>query len=625
MIDTQGISIRTIIIASLPTFVFILIHMQFEEFLGTRVWLWYFPLFFYAAYKAGVYCSSALATLVGVLNWYHYIPAKHGLIKAPVDNVSAVIFVLCGIAIGVFFDRQKKLQASLAKSEQMLRSVYDVIPIGLTITDPEGNIIDCNTASEMILGITKEEHFAKKYDCATWSIIRPDGSEMPSCEYASVRALESNQAVTDVQMGIKKPNGDISWITVNATPMGHDEYGVVVAYADITKQVNQTRVMLERQTILESLAEGVYAVDAFGMCTYINHAALKILGFGASEVVGSTPHELFHHKYPDGSNYPRHECPVSRAISHATACSCEDWFFRKDGSGFAVDTTIAPVVEGGVVVGAVMTFQDISERKKIEKELDELNKHLANRVQGELVKNRAKDILLVKQSRLSAMGEMISNIAHQWRQPLNALAVTIQDAKMAYQYNEVDKEYIDTMVADSMRLITSMSHTIDDFRNFFKPDSRKECFEIPQILNKALGIMGAGLVGHNITVQINTPEELSMFGHKNEFGQIIINLMKNAKDILIERKVKEAKITITATQEGDMVVISIYDNGGGINEEIIDKVFDPYFTTKHQSQGTGLGLYMSKMIIEQNMGGHITAVNVDGGAMVTIRLQKGVC
>jgi PAS domain S-box-containing protein len=625
MFSVKNIDIRNVIVAILPSIIFLFIHNYFEDFLGTRVWLWYFPLFFYAAYKGGVYCSSALAIFIGVFNWYHYIPAKHELSKAPADNLAAIVFVICGIAIGVFFDRQKKLQASLIKSEQMLRSVYDVIPIGLTVTDRDGNIIDCNKASETILGITKEEHFAKKYDCDTWSIIRPDGSEMPSDEYASVIALRNNAAVTDVQMGVKKPNGDISWLSVNAMPMEHEQYGVVVAYVDITKKIDAIREVNERQAMLENLAEGVYAVDRTGACTYINNAALDALGLRRADIIGKVPHNVFHHKHIDGSDYPHHECPVSNVMQHATACSGEDWFFRKDGSGFAVDTTCAPIVENGQVVGAVMTFQDITERKKTEGELEELNSQLASKVQGELIKNRSKDMLLIKQSRLSAMGEMVSNIAHQWRQPLNALAVTVQDAKMAYQYNEMNKEYVDTMVHDSMRLIQQMSHTIDDFRNFFKPSGAKESFGVSDMLNKAVGIMSAGLVGHDISVQVDTVGELSIFGHKNEFGQIVINLIGNAKDVLIDRKTAAAKITITATQEGDMVVVAVCDNGGGIDEEIMDKIFDPYFTTKHQSQGTGLGLYMSKMIIEQNMGGNITAENADDGAIVTIRLPKGLC
>ncbi|HOI83169.1 MAG TPA: HAMP domain-containing sensor histidine kinase, partial [Campylobacterales bacterium] len=219
-------------------------------------------------------------------------------------------------------------------------------------------------------------------------------------------------------------------------------------------------------------------------------------------------------------------------------------------------------------------------------------------------------------SRLASMGEMISNIAHQWRQPLNALAMRVQDVPLAVQFDEMNLDYATNFKTESMELIRYMSQTIDDFRNFFKPDKEKKEFDLRDSIKKANAIVKDAMKSSYIDILLELPEEeLNIFGYPSEFSQVLINILNNAKDALNEHKKDGDKhIKITAHKSGDNIVVSVADNAGGVPDAIIDKIFDPYFSTKSASQGTGLGLYMSKMIIEQNMGGKLGVRNTEDGA-----------
>ncbi len=215
------------------------------------------------------------------------------------------------------------------------------------------------------------------------------------------------------------------------------------------------------------------------------------------------------------------------------------------------------------------------------------------------------------------MGEMISAIAHQWRQPLNALGISIQNLKYDYMYDKIDAEFIKNYIDGNKKTIMYMSKTIDDFRNFFKVDKAKESFGVKELIEEAVDIQSAQLKEHSIVVDI-IGDTFDYTGLKSEFQQVILNILSNAKDALLETKIKNKKISIEVGQNR----VSITDNGGGISKDVIDRVFDPYFTTKEQGKGTGIGLYMSKMIIEDNMGAKLRVKNSGEGAYFCIDFDK---
>lgn len=236
---------------------------------------------------------------------------------------------------------------------------------------------------------------------------------------------------------------------------------------------------------------------------------------------------------------------------------------------------------------------------------------------------REKEQMLIQQSRQAAMGEMIGNIAHQWRQPLNVLGLYTQSFGAFYGKPSFTKEFMDTSVAKSMDIIKHMSKTIDDFRDYFKPEKEKSDFSVSETIKNTLSLLDGNFQNPKINLDIIENGNLVINGFQNEFAQVILNILVNAKDAIIERRISEARIVITVSSEADCAVVTIADNAGGISEEIINKVFDPYFTTKGPQYGTGIGLFMSKTIIEKNMDGRLTVQNTDIGAEFRIEVKNG--
>jgi PAS domain S-box-containing protein len=233
---------------------------------------------------------------------------------------------------------------------------------------------------------------------------------------------------------------------------------------------------------------------------------------------------------------------------------------------------------------------------------------------------REKEQLLIQQSRQAAMGEMIGNIAHQWRQPLNALGLTVQQLPLFYDIGEFSKELLDNSVSQSMELIQHMSKTIDDFRNYFRPDKEKVNFNLSESIADTLSLVNASFKKENIDIEVIAKNDSVIFGYRNEFAQVLLNILNNARDALTESKIADPRVTITIGSESERAVVAIADNAGGIAEDIMNKIFDPYFTTKGPQAGTGVGLFMSKTIIEKNMGGKLTVRNRAGGAEFRIEV-----
>ncbi|MCQ8102930.1 HAMP domain-containing protein [Methylomonas sp. SURF-2] len=256
------------------------------------------------------------------------------------------------------------------------------------------------------------------------------------------------------------------------------------------------------------------------------------------------------------------------------------------------------------------------------RELADLNADLDKRIKEEVAKSKTQEALLIHQSRSAAMGEMIGAIAHQWRQPLNALGLVQQNLQLRFKLGKLDESFMVSSMEKSDRLIHKMSTTIDDFRNFFKPNKHIEPFNAYHVIQTTAELLDAQLKRHNIVLTINCPDDLMINGLEGEFSQVILNLINNAKDILLERRPLRPAIDIGVNKTSDQTTrIVVKDNAGGIPEAIFDKIYDPYFTTKDQGKGTGIGLYMSKIIIENNMMGSLQAFNDADGANFVIELQ----
>lgn len=256
------------------------------------------------------------------------------------------------------------------------------------------------------------------------------------------------------------------------------------------------------------------------------------------------------------------------------------------------------------------------ENARMMAEIGEFNAQLEQRVSNEVTRNREKDHLLIQQSRLAVMGEMINNIAHQWRQPLNALGLVLGNLQDAQRFNELTQDYLAQQVEEGWRYIQNMSHTINDFRNFFRPNKDKEVFNLKNAIHDAMTLVEASFKAHCIELIVDAPDDVYMRGFPNEYAQVLLNLMTNAKEAILVKGCNNGKITLTLRQVEKVAQLNVTDNGGGISEEILPRLFEPYFSTKET--GTGIGLYMSKMIIENSMNGQISVKNVSNGAEFSI-------
>jgi signal transduction histidine kinase len=243
-------------------------------------------------------------------------------------------------------------------------------------------------------------------------------------------------------------------------------------------------------------------------------------------------------------------------------------------------------------------------------------------VQKEVEKNKEQQFHMLQQNRLSLKGEMISMIAHQWKQPLNNLSLINQMLIFQYEDGKLDDKSIQEFDYDSTKQIKQMSQTISDFTNFFSPEVNTREFYLKEVVNQSLDFLRPILLRENICIHLKMKCETDILlkGYPNELGQMIINILNNAKDVLIERDIQNRKIWVNAERVKNQIHLSIEDNAGGISLNVIGKIFDPYFSTKAKN-GTGLGLYMSKMIIEEHMDGQLLVSNTDHGAKFEIILS----
>jgi C4-dicarboxylate-specific signal transduction histidine kinase len=273
------------------------------------------------------------------------------------------------------------------------------------------------------------------------------------------------------------------------------------------------------------------------------------------------------------------------------------------------------------LLSAKLALSELNQQleQRVSERTAQLEAETAERVQA-VEELRRKDEILMQQSRQAALGEMIGNIAHQWRQPLNAVGLLVQDISLCYEYGNFDKEYLDTNTKKIMKLVRHMSQTIDDFRNFFTPERDKVAFDVGKTVVKTLHLVEGSLSDKGIQIEMNAQELPPLTGYPNEFSQVLLNILNNAKDAFSGKPVNEPRISVGISGENGRVVVTIGDNAGGIPQEIIDRVFEPYFTTKEQGQGTGIGLYMSKKIVEKTMNGSLTVRNTREGAEFRIEV-----
>lgn len=438
---------------------------------------------------------------------------------------------------------------------------------------------------------------------------------------AAFRLIVLGLLLTDPNAANPLPRNPVIGIGAMLAIIGFAAWGtavIMMVLDGVVRRLARTENLL--QTVLDAIPTRVFWKDGDSRYLGCNRHFARDAGLlSCASIIGKTDDDLTW-----GGRAQNHQMDDWQIITVGEPkLHYEERVILADGTHACINTSKVPLRDAQhKIIGMVGAYEDVTESKRNAEALERLNETLEERVKTEVAKNMAQERLMIQQSRLAAMGEMIGNLAHQWRQPINALTLLLGNIKDAYEYNELTQEYLDSEVNIGQTLIQIMSGAIDDFRNFFQPDMEKQRFIACDSVEEAIKLIGQSFKTSCIEIipdmsVVNPNKELcAVFGYPNEFAQVVLNVLTNAKEAIIANKIP-GKIHIKVEKGENTATVSLRDNGGGISEETLGSVFDPFFTTKET--GAGIGLYMSKMIMN-NMNGDISLQNTGDGVEARITL-----
>jgi PAS domain S-box-containing protein len=538
----------------------------------------------------------------------------------------------------------KEAEEALKASEELLRNVLETLPVGVWIMDRTGQVTQANRAAVEIWGGAKFVGPKQFGEYKGWCL--ETGKRLSAEEWGGARAIAKGETSLNDEVEIEAFDGSRKIILNSSIPIWNDKgeiSGAITVNQDITSRKRAEAALRDSEekfrAVFEQAAVGMARVS-FDDARWIdvNHAFSRMLGYSRQEMLAIAWPEMTHPEDIDLDLVPFRQMAAGRLGSYMV----EKRFLHKEGHQVWARLSLSLVRNAhGDPDYEIAVIEDITSRKHAEEVVrqakDQLEERVRERTQ-ELEKAyadlkreteerlaavqdlRKNEQLLIQQSRLAALGEMLGNIAHQWRQPLNVLGLLIQQLAMDYEFGEVTQEHLDKEVAKAMQLILHMSQTINDFQNFLQQDKQKVSFNVNEVVATTISLLEATLKTMNVTVEIDQKEEITITGYRNEFAQVVMNIVTNSRDAFRERNIASPKVVITLFRESGRSVVTIADNAGGIPESIIEKIFDPYFTTKGPDRGTGIGLFMSKNIIEKSMNGALTVRNTGEGAEFRIEV-----
>ena len=368
----------------------------------------------------------------------------------------------------------------------------------------------------------------------------------------------------------------------------HENKTEYVAIAlDITLKKEREKELKQAYTVFENAHDGIIITDANANIINVNKAFERNTGYFLVDVKGKNP-KLLKSDIQDVDFYKN----MWKEINLSSYWEGEIINKRKDGKLYVERLKISTVYnEEKKLINYIALFSDITLQKE----------------QQKLIKENEK--ILYQQSKMAAMGEMIGNIAHQWRQPLSVISVSASGIKLYQEEGLYSKEDSKDFIEAILNSTKYLSDTIDDFRNFYKEDLEKINFEVKKSIDKTINLLKTEFIKEDISVIYLGEPNIFIHGIENQFLQVTMNILNNAKDALIEKEIKNRHIFIDVYEENAKTYIEIQDNAGGVNEDIIEHVFEPYFTTKHKSLGTGIGLYMSEEIVTKQLNGKLSVYN----------------
>lgn len=514
-------------------------------------------------------------------------------------------------------------------------AVFDDLPLGVQVIDPDMRYLYLNPVLLAEVGYSSAEMIGKKMEDVFPGI---QESEIYNAIEQCWKTREGRSVLNRFQF----PDGRIAYHELKVSRI---QEGVIVFSLDATHQktrelrLQESNRRLQQQAseieetlrkVLDSSLDGVMYFQSVRSeegeiqdfkYVFANRAACEIVKKEENELVGRNLLEVLPEHSSIVPEYGRSLFDIYREVVETGQSKSLLFEFNSDDvSGWFSNRSVK------LADGFVVTFSVVTEMIKKTRELERLNQSLEEEVERELEKNREQQETLIQQSKLAAMGDMISAIAHQWRQPLNAIGLgleVMEDITLKYQQSMSDedrKEFKEVSETVQER-ITYLSDTIEDFRDFYSPSHVSEIFSLKDVAETSLRFFAGQCKSNGIECFLEEEGNPHLKGNSNQFRQVLLNLMNNAIDAL-ERGPYKKTIRIRAGRNSNGLFLEVHDNAGGVPEEIIHRIFEPYFTTKGPTSGSGNGLYIARMIIEKSFGGTLEVRNEENGACFTIQLPE---
>ncbi|MCX6052302.1 MAG: PAS domain-containing protein [Campylobacterales bacterium] len=490
----------------------------------------------------------------------------------------------------------------LMETQSDLKDIFNTVPNIMIITDGS-QIKKANQAMLDFFGYKNVNFFMQEHDCVCDYFLKEK-----DCVVADMNGISWLEYILFNQNRMHKvcmfQGTTKHYFTVNAKKLYKDftNHEKLVIFNDIT----ELETLKERyEYAIDGSNDGLWDWNLESGALYLSPRWKKMLGYEEYELKNSisTWEFLVHPDDVDKAEKAFTENIEGKTDHYENIHRLK----HKDGHWvWILDRGNTIFNEESKAIRMVGFHTDISQTKELEQEL------------------RKKDEIMIAQSRHAAMGEMISMIAHQWRQPLSVIAMGGNNILADIELEILDTQTLKDGVKDILKQTQELSETINDFRNFFKSDKEKQEVLIENVFVEALAMIGKSLQNNTIEVEniFDSTTKISIYAR--ELKQVFINLLNNAKESLLETKQENRKITNKIYEIDESVIVEICDNGAGFNQEVLKKIFEPYFSTKNEKNGTGLGLYMSKIIIEEHLKGKLGAKNSTDGAVMTIQLPKSL-
>ena len=538
------------------------------------------------------------------------------------------------VALLIRLDRQQQRERQhgvvLRRNEERLRAIYDVLPVGISITDPEGRIVDCNPASESLLGIGKEAHLSRHHDSKEWTLLRPDGSPMPAEEYASVRALQSGEAVRDIEMQVVTPTGKV-WLSVSATPMNHPDFGVMIAYIDISRRKEAELAAYKAHQLLHeavnSIAEGFTIYDENDRLVMCNEAYLDFYRTSRDLIVPGASFEEIIRRGAERGQYQEaigqiDEWVVARVRMHQAADGRHIEQALDNGQWLLIIEYRTP---SGYIVGNRI---NITARKQAEAELENHRNHLET-----LVEERTLALSIAKEAAEAAnraKSTFLANMSHELRTPMNAVIGLTH----ILQRNNHDAGQLDKLT----KIHNAANHLLkllNDVLDLSKIDADRMTleelpFRIESLLDNLDSLLGGKALAKGLNLVTDLDPELRQheyLGDPLRVQQVLLNLVDNAVKFTERGTVTLGIRLAEQAGNGAKIEFSVTDSGIGMNDDTLRRIFAPFEqadgSTTRKYGGTGLGLNICQRLV-RIMGGEIEVNSTPGaGSTFAFTLTLG--